>query len=345
LAKEGQGMSKKIDFQLIPKVELHRHLDCSMRFSTMLEIAQALGLVSQKYDLAEVRENYLITKPFRDLPEVLNKFGRAQKLLHSEEILERLAFECVEDMYRDGIRIAELRYSPNFIQGANRSFNFNQIHEAFCRGVDKAVKIYSMAVGFIVIIQRTLNPEQANEVLDFVMNRPKMVYGIDMADDETCDALPFLPLFEKAKKQGFKLTMHAGEMPLQKSTENMYSAVNEFEVSRIGHGIQAIHDDKLCRLLIEKNIVLENCPTSNVLTQGVVDLNHHPIRKFFDRGVPITVSTDDPGIFDFDLTSEYKKLNSVHGMIEHDFQILNKTAFNASFIPDAIKNKFKELFI
>lgn len=337
-------MSKKTDFHLIPKVELHRHLDCSMRLSTMVEVAQGLGWVEKNVNLENFREDYLITKPFRDLIEALKKFSQAQKLLQSEEILERLAFECVEDMYRDGIRVSELRYSPNFIQGANPNLSFPQIHSAFCRGIDKALKTYSMAVGLIIIIQRTLTLNEAQKVLDFVLTKPQYVYGIDMADDETQNAKIFLPLFQEAKSQGFKITMHAGEMPLQKSTDNMFMAINEFQVDRIGHGIQAIHDDKLCQLLIEKKIPLEICPSSNVLTQGVSDLNHHPIKKLFDRGVPVTVSTDDPGIFDYDLTNEYTKLHVVHGITVNDFYEMNRTAFKASFIPDIYKNRFKDVF-
>jgi adenosine deaminase len=339
-------MNKKIDFQKLPKVELHRHFDCSMRFTTMLEIAQAMGLVEANTDseVKKFREEYLITKPFKDLNEVLRKFVFAQKLLSSVEILERLAFECVEDMYNDGIRVVDLRYSPNFIQGANPSLSFEQIHNALCVGLTKALKFYPMAVGLIIIIQRTLDLPSANKVLDFVLSKPKYVYGIDMADDETRDAKPFLPLFLEAKKQGFKITMHAGEMPMQKSIDNIVLSVNEFGVDRIGHGVQAIHDDKVCQLLIEKNIPLELCPSSNVITQAVADINHHPIKKLYDRGVLVTVSTDDPGIFDFDLTSEYRKLHAVHGLTEKDLAQMNRVAFAASFVPDHIKNDFKDLF-
>jgi adenosine deaminase len=198
-----------------------------------------------------------------------------------------------------------------------------------------------MAVGLIVIIQRTLDLPSANKVLDFVLTKPKYVYGIDMADDENLDAKPFLPLFQQAKKQGFKLTMHAGEMPTAKSIANIVLAVNEFAVDRVGHGVQSIHDDKVCQLLIDKKIPLELCPTSNVLTQAVNDINHHPIKKLFDRGVLVTVSTDDPGIFDLDLTGEYKKLHAVHGITESDFAQMNRVAFRASFVPDKIKNNFK----
>lgn len=339
-------MNKKIDFQKLPKVELHRHFDCSMRFTTMLEIAQSMGLVeaNTESDVNKFREEYLITKPFKDLNEVLKKFVFAQKLLSSEEILERLAFECVEDMYNDGIRVVDLRYSPNFIQGANLSLSFEQIHNALCAGLIKALKLYPMAVGLIIIIQRTLDLSSANKVLDFVLSKPKYVYGIDMADDETRDAKPFLPLFLEAKEQGFKITMHAGEMPMQKSIDNIVLSVNEFGVDRIGHGVQSIHDDKVCQLLIDKKIPLELCPSSNVITQAVADYNHHPIKKLYDRGVLVTVSTDDPGIFDFNLTSEYKKLHSVHGLTEKDFAQMNRVAFAASFVPEYIKNEFKDLF-
>jgi adenosine deaminase len=339
-------MNTKKCLKKIPKVELHRHLDCSMRFSTMVDIAKSLGLVNPKSEeeLNQFRADYLITEPFKDLAVVLKKFGWAQKLLKSENILERLVFECVEDMFNDGIRVGELRYSPNFIQGANPLLSFEQIHSSLCIGLEKALKQYPMAVGMIVIVQRTLDLPSAKKVLEFVFNRPKYVYGIDMADDENRDAKPFRALFSEAKKRGFKLTMHAGEMPTQKSIDNISMAINEFDVDRIGHGVQSYQDEKTCNLLIAKKIPLELCPTSNVLTQAVLDLKHHPVRKLYDRGILVTVSTDDPGIFDLDLTGEYEKLEEVHGFTEKEFLQMNKVAFEASFIPIEIKNKFKDLF-
>jgi adenosine deaminase len=312
----------------------------------MLDIAQSLGWVSLNLESTEInkfRDQYLITKPFKDLTEVLKKFSFAQKLLNSEAVLERLAFECVEDMFNDGIRVADLRYSPNFIQGANAALSFEQIHLALCRGLEKGIKLYPMAIGLIVIIQRTLDIPSAEKVLDFVISKPKYVYGIDMADDETRDARPFLPLFQEAKKQGFKITMHAGEIPSKTSIDNIVLAVNEFGADRIGHGVQAIHSNKVCQMLVEKKIPLELCPTSNVLTQAVQDINHHPLKKLYDCGVLTTVSTDDPGIFDLDLTSEYKKLHAVHGITERDLACMNKLAFAASFIPNSIKDEYKNL--
>src|SRR5690242_6928624 len=117
------------DLRAIPKVELHRHLDCSMRWSTMVELAPKLGLELPK-DFDAQREFLLVTGQMKDLGAVLNKFLRAQKLLHSEEVLERLAYEACEDAYNDGVRIMEARYAPSFIADGHSSLSFEKIHGA-----------------------------------------------------------------------------------------------------------------------------------------------------------------------------------------------------------------------
>lgn len=307
----------------------------------MLELAQAEMANKNRGDF---EKEYLIQEPFKDLGEVLRKFKRAQTFLKTEKNLERLAFECIEDAYLDGIRVIELRYSPTYVQEVNPDLSFAQIHNAFVKGIIDATRKYPMAIGIILIIQRTLGTDVAAKVTEFALSKPAMLVGLDLADNEECDAKPFLPYFKMAKAAGLKLTLHAGEMPTEKSIMNIKEAVEIFQVDRVGHGIQAINSNEICELLIKKQIPLEICPTSNYLTQGVSAIQAHPVRKLWEKGVLLTLNTDDPGIFNIDLSNEYKVVYENFNFTEKEFKKMNKYAFEKSFIAPEILSHFKHFF-
>ena len=117
----------------IPKVELHRHLDCSMRLETMKELARAQGIEVPLTE-AEIKAKFLVVEPMKDLAAVLQKFLTAQQILNSPEVLTRLTRECIEDCVAEGIRILELRYAPTFIQDGHPHLSFEKIHDAILRG-------------------------------------------------------------------------------------------------------------------------------------------------------------------------------------------------------------------
>ena len=328
----------------IPKVELHRHLDCSMRFSTMLEVARSLDL-KLPGSIEDQKKLFLLTHPLENLGMVLGKFRMAQTLLFSYEVLERLAFETVIEAALEGTKILELRYSPTFIHEGHPHLQWDQIHEAFLRGVQKAQKDHDIAVGFIVIVQRTLPVSSAEAVIDFAINHKSSVVGIDLADNEDgYDGKIFETGFIRAKAAGLHVTVHAGEVPTPQSVINIEEAIVHLGAERIGHGIQAIKSPRVIKLLIEKQIPLEVCPTSNYITQVVPKLAQHPLRALQKEGVPLTISTDDPGIFDYTLTQEIDTVKSILGFSNAEIQEFQRTAFKHSFLTAADKARFSSLF-
>ncbi|RYZ68275.1 MAG: hypothetical protein EOP05_16600 [Proteobacteria bacterium] len=139
----------------LPKVELHRHLECSLRPSTLRELLAASGQEVPK-DAQAFSDLYLVMEPMNDLESVLRKFLATQTVLSTEKVLERISFEAVEDAYLEGIRILELRYAPTFVQQGHEDMSFDQIHQAIVKGVQRAEKQFPVAVGLIAIIQRIL---------------------------------------------------------------------------------------------------------------------------------------------------------------------------------------------
>ena len=320
-----------MNLRQIPKAELHRHLELSIRHSTIRELASHVGLSVP--DHKAFSKHFLITKPMEDLGAILNKFCNTQRLLSSEKILERITYEAIEDAHREGIKILELRYAPTFIQQKNNPLSFDQIHRAICQGQERAEKDFPIAMGLICIVQRTLPMEQAKKVVDFAIAHRDTFVGLDLADNEIgTDLRPFAPLFHRAKAEGLGITAHSGEVNLPEAPSNVQHAVEYLGAERIGHGVQIHHDLKIMDYVREEGIVLELCPTSNWLTQAVPSQDRHPFRRFFDYGIKTTINSDDPGVFNIDLTNEYQLLANLHDFKEDEFARCNDYAASASFI-------------
>ncbi len=323
------------------KVELHRHLDCSLRWSTVIELAPQVGLQLPPGALAQ-KDHFLVRAPMTDLNSVLQKFLRTQKVLQSTEILERLAFEACEDAFNDGIRLLELRYAPTFIAEGHSHLTFEKIHQGLSSGLQRAMKQLPIAAGLICIVQRTKSLRIAADVVDFAIDHKESFIGLDLADSEDgFDPKTFSGLFTKAKKQGLHITVHSGEVPGPRSAEWVRDSIDILGAERIGHGVQIIHRADIIDYVKKKNILLEVCPWSNHLTQAFPNLQSHPAGKLFDQGVAIAICSDDPGVFATTLTDEYEILHRVHQFSRDHFALCNQRAFASSFLPDQLKAPFR----
>ncbi len=322
----------------IPKVELHRHLDCSWRYSTLVEIAKSLRII-ESTNFKEVEDKLLVTAPMNDLETVLKKFVNAQKLLKDEATLTRLTFETLEDAYNDGIRIIELRYSLNFIREASQ-LSYDKIHSALLMGIELAQKKYPIATGLISIFQRNQPKEQLSKILDFTLQNKSVFIGADLADNESAaDPNNFKWIFDKLHDAGLPITIHAGETPDSLSANRVKDSVEILHAQRIGHGIQAIQSAEIMSLLKRKNIHLEVCPISNSLTKAFANRTAHPFMELYEAGVSVSINSDDPGIFNTYLSDDYNYLIRHFNIQVEDFVKINKMSYDASFIAEPAKKK------
>ena len=325
--------------QQLHKAELHRHLELSLRPSTIRELAVKSGMdVSTDEKFAH---HFLILEPMKDLGAVLNKFLDTQKLLSSEEILERIAFEACEDAFNnENLRIVELRYAPTFVQSGHPHLSFEKIHEAFVRGVSRAEAKYPMAVGLIGIIQRILPVSVAESVTDFVIQNKDTFVGLDLADNEVgFEPKPFANCFHRAAKAGLGITIHSGEANVPEAPHYIMQAIEELGATRIGHGVQITKDKNVINYVRNHKVVLELCPTSNHLTQAVPSFAQHPFRRLHEEGVLVSLNTDDPTIFHTDMNKECEIV--VENLAVNETQLKNvfQVAAEKSFIPLLKKQK------
>jgi adenosine deaminase len=314
--------------------ELHRHLDVSMRLRTLLELAQLQGFEGQSTSLPAFAAKIILRQPLTSLQSVLARFSLFPKVMNCPQVLERLAFECIEDAFHEGIDRIELRYSADFIREHQTHLSPEEILRAFQEGLKQAKMAFpSVQAGLICIAVRDYGPEAVDQTADFFLLHRDSFLGIDLAGNEVgYPCRLFEASFQKIRTQAptARITIHAGEAT---GPENIWEAIDSLGAQRIGHGIAAIQDPLLMRTLQERQIGLEVCPTSNWLTQAVPTLKAHPLPALLRAGVPVSLNTDDPGVFGVTLPDEIQVCRTHLGMSEAEiFQCL-ETARRLSWIP------------
>ena len=319
----------------LPKVELHCHLELTARPALLKEL---LAVKGRSVSDDEFRRDFLITEPVGDLPTLLNIFLGHRDLLDSAEVVERMTYECCEDMSRNGVRLLELRYAPSFLCDAHDSLKPDAMHAAILQGVERAERDFPLAVGLICLLQRIKSVEENQYWLDFAVEKKADFLAMDLADNELAvGPAPFIPLFEKAKSEGFAVTIHAGEAEGPQAARNIRDSIELLHADRIGHGVRILEDASVLDFVRERGTVLELCPTSNWLSGVCATKEAHPFRTIMEAGIRTTLNTDDPGIMNIDLLDEYRLLRDGMGFVEDEFVQINQWARDASFIPEARK--------
>ena len=322
----------------IPKVELHRHLDGSVRFETIIDLAKKyqLDLGIDLSNLELLRKKTKITSPMNSLGEVLDTFWTTQKVMCNYDAIKRIAFENVEDCFRDGVKLSELRFAPTFI-AEGKKLDYDEIIEAVIDGVRDAKEKFKIEVGLIHIIPRALSLEKSmvatKKILEYKKNKGReLIVGFDLADGEKFEDIEtFIDVTELARDAGLGVTVHSGE---DTTANHVIETINKLKAQRIGHGIKIFGNDEAIQLVKDKNVHLEVCPTSNWLTKCVEQIADHPIKKLLDRGVSVSINSDDPHIMNIDLVSEYLVCQKYYSMNISDFKKTNLMALKHSFLSE-----------
>jgi len=331
-----------------PKVELHRHLDGSVRFETILDLAKKNNLKLASNDPDKLIKKTKIFRPMNNLQEVLDCFWTHQKVLVNYEAIKRVTIENIEDAFRDEIKLIELRFAPTFISEGKKIGN-DEIIEAILDGTNEGMNKYPIQVGLIHIVARTLSLEKnlqaTHDILRYLNKHHKCadrIVGIDLADLET--TIPpekFLEHIKLFREKNLGVTIHTAE-----NTDPSYAvkSIQTFSPQRLGHGINIVHDQNVINLVKEKNIHLEICPSSNYLTHCVESMTKHPIDSLYKQGVSLSVNSDDPQLMNIDLTHEYEILAKNFHYKSEDFLKMNLMGLEHSFLPIEIKSKIKKVF-
>lgn len=307
------------------KIELHVHLDGSVRPSTVS------NLLDMPIDV--VKEKMIVKENNKDLEEYLTKFDLPIKIMQTKENLKRVSYELAEDLKNDDVIYAEVRFAPNF--HTKEGLTLDEVTKSVIDGVKS---INGIKINFILCMMRGASYDDNLKIIEVAKKYlNKGVVAIDLAGDEArYKTRDYKDLFDIANKKNIPFTIHAGEAD---GALSVADAIN-FRAKRIGHGIKTIENDDIINSIIKNDITLEVCPTSNVDTKAVLSYEKHPIKKLFDKGVKVTINTDDRTVSNVTLSSEYKRLKSSFGFTSKDFFNMNVNAVKASFMPLEEKTKY-----
>lgn len=328
----------------LPKIDLHRHLEGSLRLETLVEIANEYKLDVPAYDLEGLRPFVQVTDDPADYEIFLSKFEVLRRFYCSPEAIQRLAYEVVADAAADNVHYLELRFSPQALAKV-RGFALSDVTDWVIDAVGRASRDHNIKVSLIVTLVRHDPFEQAYQVAKTAFDRAGQggIVGLDLAGDEVkYPPMPFQPIFKQAKKVGLGVTIHAGEWA---SAEGVKQAVEALYADRIGHGVRAVENSHVLRMLKERNIVLEVCLTSNLQTGVVHEIGSHPLMDFLDFGVEVTVNTDDPSISHSVLSEEYEiamnQLSLTTAQLHQTILSAARSAFLPSFDRDELVRYFE----
>jgi adenosine deaminase len=323
-----------VDLKALAKVDLHRHLEGAIRLSTMVELYRGAGRPLPQGTEAELSEQAQVLRPMGSLEEVLSRFTLAQGAFVDEAAAERIAFEAVEDLAADNVRLAELRFSPEFLCEPN-GLDWDDALAAIVRGAERGSREFDVTVGLIAIASRNYGMASAERTEAFALRHRDHLVGFDLAGDEK--AYPpslYTDVIAGLDGSGLKLTTHYGESG---PPEFPREAVEALGSLRLGHGVSVAEDPAVVALVRERGVALEMCPTSNRRTRAVADLADHPARRLLDQDVSVTINTDNPGLFAIDLTNELRVCVDVLGFSDDDLRRVTANALDASFVDGAAK--------
>lgn len=319
-----------------PLVELHRHLDGNVRLETVLDLGRTHGVDLPAWTLEGIRPYVQVDGREPSLLDFIAKFEMLRRVMVDYDAVRRIVRENLEDAAREEIDYIELRFSPRFMAEYHGLDTFG-VAEAACDALEEAAGL-PVKAKLIGIISRHYGPEEGWIELEAAIRcRDRGVVALDLAGDEA--GFPgdlFVDHFRKAREAGLHVIAHAGEAA---GAASVRQAVLGLEAERIGHGIRAIEDPEVMDLLAERGIPLEVCPTSNVHTSTVPDLRSHPLPALLERGLSVTLNTDDPSISGIDLAHEYRVAREEIGMTEDDLRRLQENALAAAFLTPRERNE------
>jgi adenosine deaminase len=321
-------MSKEV-LRRWPKAELHVHLDGCLRPQTMLELAREQG-VRLPADTAEGLAQALKVTSAQSLEEYLEKYAVTLSVMQTARALERIAYEFVMDVAREGLRYVEVRYSPLLHQPA---LSVAQAIEAPLAGIRRASAETGVKAGVIVCGIRTMPPARSLELARAAADyRQEGVVAFDLAGAEHGHpAHEHRAAFEYAARHGLCCTCHAGEGD---GAASIRDALHTCGAQRIGHGTRLAEDPELLTEVVERRIPLEMCVTSNVHTHTVASVGQHPFRRYLEQGVVVTLNTDSRLVDGITLTDEYYTAHAVLGLTKDELARVVLNACESAFLPD-----------
>ena len=317
-----------------PLTDLHRHLDGNIRLSTIWELAEEYSIILPADNLETLKTKVQIQQRTTDLLAFLEKMELGVSVLVSEQACFRVAYENIEDAKLAGLSYVELRFSPVFM-AKTYGLVLEQVIEAVVAGCKAGSKKYGVPVNLIGILSRSYGEASCHQELQALLRAKDDIVALDLAGDEKgFPAIRFKEHFKLARDAGWNITVHAGEAD---GPQSIWQAIDELGATRIGHGVAAREDSGLMDFMANNGISIECCLTSNFQTGACTDIARHPITTFIEKGIVVTLNTDDPGVSGIEIGDEYKLAREVVGLTTEQLTQIQLNGVDVAFVEDGVK--------
>lgn len=310
---------------VLPKVELHCHLDGSL----------SREFIERRLNRKVSQSELSVSDDCRSLNEYLEKFDLPGKCIMDGEGLSGAGYDVLKSMKQENVCYAEIRFAP--LLSETEDMNCAKVIEALLAGLEKGKKDFGIEYGVITCAMRHHSEEENRRMIRTA--REYLGYGVCAADLAGAEALypmsEFMELFQETKKLGMPFTLHAGECG---SVQNILDSV-EAGAGRIGHGIAMRGHREVQKELQRKGIGIEMCPISNLQTKAVESTKDYPMREFLDNGLKVTVNTDNRTVSNTTLTKELAFIQKTYGITDEEIRLMMKNAVDVAFADDAVKER------
>jgi adenosine deaminase len=321
-----------MDYRKTPKVELHLHLDCSLSYDVV-------QLLKPSVTIDEYVRSFIAPPKCPDLADYIKRAINGFELMQTEEQLRLVTLDLFRQLNADNVLYAEIRFAPlqHTIQGLTPDEVIGAVNEATKEGIKK----YGVDVGVILCTLRHYSEDQSMETVELVRKyKGTHVVGFDIAANEAGFPIDdHIKAFQFAKAHNIHCTAHAGEA---RGPESVWETLNNFQPSRIGHGVRSAEDLQLLSFLKENNIHLEICPTSNIQVNVFDKIEDHAADKIFNAGVSMSINTDARTISNVTLADEYELLERIFDWKKEHFRKCNLEAIDHSFTTTEVKQKVRK---
>lgn len=314
------------DLHALPKVDLHVHLEGSMRPTTVVELAERAG-VELPEGLREGRYE------FRDFRHFIDEWVAGLRCLRRPNDFRRVALEFCEDQSAEGVRYAEV--SVSLPDHAERLNDWDLALGSVLEGLAEGERRFGIVARVYVDVVRGIDLALSRRAMEVAADHLEDgVIGIGLGGEERFPPEPYESIFREGIERGLRSIPHAGETH---GPESIRGAIGHLGAERIGHGIRVLQDPVLVEEVVARGIGFDVCPTSNLMTRSVPSLEEHPLPAMLDAGIRCSLASDDPSMFHSFLTGEYELSRRVFGFDDERIARLATSGVRTSFAPEELK--------
>ena len=326
-------------YEKLPKIDLHCHLDGSLRPGTIIDIAKKENIIIPFYDICNIIKEITAPEECKSLDEYLKRFEIPNLVMQSKESLRRITYELLEDSAKENVKYIEVRFAP--LLHITKGLNVCEVIESVISGIRDAEEKYDIRGNVILCCMRFMSEKKAFDVVEAGKKYlSKGVVAVDLCGAEGegfCSK--FIEPIRLAREYGYRVTIHAGETGIGK---NVLEAVKLLGAERIGHGVFIKDCIEAYNIVKDKNITLEMCLTSNIQTKAIDTFENHPFYKFYNDGIRVSVNTDNRTVSDTNMTKECEILFKYFNITFDEYKQIYYNSVDAAFVDLATKEKLRK---